>query len=281
MDPSEIPPGEVSLIDMVLSTEGKQKKPESGVSIALLHGSDPLGNARIDVRYQLSGMLAFVDSMSVAHIDPDASLATVEIPFYFTKPISLASLVVSAKPTFGEEAVVERGDNPELGVIKLRLNVADLPPSGLTTTVFVDDPGSGRMADSILLVRPNEIVTVSPRTLRFLPREEGGFETHTIVRIKGEEEEEDETPSKAKEGHAASIEARIGRRALRVNAKHIGADVYRVQLICSDELMSAITDSDPRPNMVVNWSILSTDLKATHSSPFKVVHSRLSGAVSP
>jgi hypothetical protein len=240
--------------------------------IELQGGGRPV--IRVEMNYELEGVLAFVEVMGVLMFDTDAKTKTVEIPFITSPPIDPNQVQVhlgdELKSLEKEVILHDRG-----GVIKLNAPESIIANGPVRGIVQIQYPSIEYQDAFMLAIKDARSHEISPRIIRF-KRIGNEWVGSAIVRLAGVSK----TPAADKPITAAPSTARnpsalipaeaenkqseespkfrclLAGRELKISANGLTPDMFRVQLfIPLDEAVSQSGLETDAESNTLRWEI--------------------------
>lgn len=242
----EIHPQESIAMRIRFETPDRLKSSRSIVSIALEGTEIPGGRLPIAFAFQLEGLLCFAEKSSHFSFADEAERVTAKLPIVFTAPIDSADLEVTG--TGGMNGILgEIEANSEGQFLKINLPIAHSKAASLSGVVWLKDPKSGRQDSHVVVFTRQQPVVVRPETVRFrYDSTKKRFIGAAIVRVVTKETEVHKSPV-----GTATIRCERNNQSMEIEAKHVGGNVFRIQL-ASEDLDTA---NEPAEKPELSWSI--------------------------
>ncbi|QEG00023.1 hypothetical protein Mal15_40910 [Stieleria maiorica] len=236
-----------SRLEVILNTPKVRRKPEQSFQIRLVSGSGAQKDITLAIRYRLSGLAAFGQTIASHQINTSADRQRLTLPFVLTTPKSSKDVSIALPPNSdGITARLAQGTRSDWHVV-VDIDPLFLPKQGVFTTITARDR-LGETIDSMTLSLFHiEDVELSPRTFVFREAK-GRLWADGILCLNEETDlpEDDRVPS---------IDAMLGESKLAVKCTRIGKGIYRVHVSSTiADLANRLKKTNTPPD--ISWHIV-------------------------
>jgi len=231
---AQIKPGDSTEFAFVLRTPQSSTKPLVTMSTRLILSDQSTIN--LAMQYRLQGLLVFQNPMIVVQLDHAYSSSEFKLPLVLTPPIKASELLIEPSDSLRNVVFRLEGSEEQTALVGLVEDSESVSSTGLAGRVAVrsEEPPTEAMVD--LIIRRAQPVTASPSVLRFVPDEAGKtYSAKVLVRVN--------SSIPVEEKGNAMIDCIIDGRVPTATPKHLGNDVYSVDVKMSDEFVGFITEN--------------------------------------
>ena len=257
---SLIPAKGKTVAEFTFKTPGRHRSVDVDTSISLVEKGAPV--AKINMSYELKGLLAFTEMLGVVRFDSTEQSKRITVPFIYSAPIEFEN--VTAKVTGKlEKATIEIVKTETGGLLTVTIPEEVIAKGNARGEVFISYPGTTQMDCYFLSAKDARVNEISPKVLRF--RYKNGFwQANAIVKIAGlvkqvapEEKTDGDSNSVAVE-ESQPIQCTLFDEDLKLDVKPLKNNTFRVQLVATDkqiERMHAALDSSETAKGMLVWKI--------------------------
>ena len=213
-------------------------------------------------------MLSFIDRGASIAVLPDEK-RTLLVPFIATIPGVPESLEIDGSGFLlgVPGSLVEIDDK---WFVKLEISSDDGSPEGVSGQLKLLAKEHNVSATLNMLLYLENVIQVSPRTLRFRSAE-GGLEASAVLHFSNSQEaERDRSPNlSSKEASQIFCEAFVSGKKLKVQVQSISKNVHRLKLTFDDskeELYKLIENANGKRE--ISWNIVSDNKRHVYRSGF-------------
>lgn len=244
----DIQPDSSAVLELVVDTPKKSKKIENSFVVNLNSNVNVSRNIAVIVKYQLGGLMCFVDEAVFKEFDSGKDKVEFTVPLLLTKPIEAADVFLGlSPPTPGVRANLTEIDGA--AAIKFEIIPSAMTTAGTNLTVEAEVPGKGLRDGLVVSLTRSKEIDISPRTLRFRQVDER-LTAQCILRIRSVGE------VKASDDSLPSIEALIGGQMLSVHCTKLGNGVLLVKL--TEKASRSLQQLRSEFEALVQWRILTS-----------------------
>lgn len=249
---AEIEPGGEGAIsfDFAIPARHKQKKVESGITLVY----KGVSVIKLNISYELDGLLAFGGLMSIVRFDDVAEIEKkIEIPLFVTPPLSWEKVKLETSSNLkGIRTSIEyEQDGPK---VRARIPVTLLERGNVRGELYLSNPGGWESDTFMLSVKDSRQHEISPQVLIFKKMKDGSSRATAVIKVAGFSDASSES---------LDLSASIGEQQLDVKTKLLGGNTYRIEMRTRVPIES-IDDASQR----LTWKILVGNLATEMTSEF-------------
>ena len=239
------------------------------VSLGVDRTTSPMPALRdviVSIRYNIEGMLSFVDRQASFAIRQDSE-RTILIPFVATIPGVPESIDVDGSGfVVGTAGMLVQVDGNWFVQLKVDSEIAS--PQGAFGQIKLIAKDSG-VSDTInLALFIEDVFQISPRTLRFRPFEDG-FEATGILSFSGSKKRDRGADLEPTEDGRVFCEAFIGEQKLDVELHQLSSNVHRLRLVFGNSKSTTLSLVEAaKGTNEITWNVIDHEKRHLIKSNF-------------